>query len=70
MKQTIERVTAMALEQFGEGELYINQFGNAFWRMPDGREMPLGYTVFEAERWLIKLSEPLGSAPDHDEEEE
>jgi hypothetical protein len=69
MKRTIERVTAMALERLGEGELYINRFGNAFWRASGGREIALGYTVLEAERLLIKLTASLDESPRSHEED-
>jgi hypothetical protein len=70
MKQTIERVIAMARKRFGEGELYINELGNAFWRHADGRDIPLGYTVLDAQHWLITLSGPWHRPSSADDEEE
>jgi hypothetical protein len=69
MQGAIERVVAMALERFGVGELQINQFGNVFWRRPEGTQVPLGYTILDAEHWLKTLSTPSLPSPAGDEEE-
>jgi hypothetical protein len=55
MKQTVEEVTVIALQHFGEGELQINEFGNVFWLKPDGLRIALGYTIFEASGHLIEF---------------
>jgi hypothetical protein len=70
MKETIERVTARARKRFGEGELYIDELGHVFWRRADGHEVPLGYTLLDAQHWLITLSGPLGRRSGAGEEEE
>jgi hypothetical protein len=70
MRQTIQHVTAMARQRFGEGELYISERGNVFWRHVDGHDIPLGYTVLDAQNWLVTLSGPWRRSFGAAEEEE
>jgi hypothetical protein len=74
MERRIARITEMASEFYGAGELRITTHGHALWAADNGIEYPLGWSIFEAEksprRILAKKAErPSGAVAEREEEE-
>jgi hypothetical protein len=49
MEPLLERVTGMAQEYFGPGQLRTDDEGRVYWTTKDGVETPLGWTPEEAD---------------------
>jgi hypothetical protein len=65
MNDKMKRIATLARERFGEGELQVDRHGHVYWAKPDGRLIPLGYNMFEAESILIRWP-PARDAPAED----
>lgn len=55
MEQLLARVTAMAQDYLGPGQLQTDAQGQVFWTTKDGVETPLGWSLEEAEFKLSAL---------------
>jgi hypothetical protein len=69
MDERTRKTAALARERFGEGELKVDRHGHVYWGKPDGRLIPLGYNLFEAESLLIRWP-PTREAPAEDDDAE
>jgi hypothetical protein len=62
MDDKIKQIAAAARQRLGEGELQVDRRGHVYWAKPDGRLIPLGYSMFEAESNVIRWP-PAADAP-------